>query len=79
MFFLKIVKLSISIEDNGNGIAPDKINEILNRGTRADNYQHGHGIGLAIVRDLVESYQGELTIDTSPTLKGARFTLNFTR
>lgn len=77
--YLENNTLFVRIEDNGKGIAPDKIHEILNRGTRADNYQHGHGIGLAIVRDLVESYQGELTIDNSPSLNGARFTLSFTR
>ncbi len=69
--------LVIVIQDDGAGIAPALRADILQRGTRADTYQHGHGIGLAIVRDLVHSYQGSLLIDTSERLKGAKFTLTF--
>lgn len=69
--------LTIVIKDDGQGIAPDKVDDILNRGTRADTYQQGHGIGLAIVRDLVESYQGELSVGRSEELGGAQFTLVF--
>lgn len=69
--------LHITVEDNGLGIAEEKVESILQRGTRADTYSQGHGIGLAIVRDLVESYQGELEISRSPYLKGAMFTLKF--
>jgi two-component system sensor histidine kinase PhoQ len=65
------------IEDDGRGIAPALRDDILQRGTRADTYQHGHGIGLAIVRDLVKSYQGTMLIASSEQLKGAKFTLNF--
>jgi two-component system sensor histidine kinase PhoQ len=67
----------IIIEDDGAGIAPNLRAEIFQRGTRADTYQHGHGIGLAIVRDLVNSYQGSMLIEPSARLKGAKFTLNF--
>jgi two-component system sensor histidine kinase PhoQ len=67
----------IVIQDDGAGIAPAQREDILQRGTRADTYQHGHGIGLAIVRDLVNSYQGSMLIESSERLKGAKFTLNF--
>jgi two-component system sensor histidine kinase PhoQ len=33
----------------------------------------GHGIGLAIVQDMVRSYRGELTVASSKELGGARF------
>ncbi|TWX73929.1 ATP-binding protein [Colwellia sp. C1TZA3] len=69
--------MMIVIEDDGAGIAPDLKEEILQRGTRVDTYQQGHGIGLAIVRDLVNSYQGSMLIESSVRLKGAKFTLNF--
>jgi len=69
--------LEISIADDGNGIALNKRKEILQRGMRADSYQQGHGIGLAIVRDLVDSYQGELQIEQSKSLTGALFILTF--
>lgn len=69
--------LSFIIEDDGVGIDDNLKAEILKRGTRIDTYQQGHGIGLAIVRDLVTSYQGELIIARSAKLSGAKFTLVF--
>ncbi|QYJ96612.1 GHKL domain-containing protein [Shewanella alkalitolerans] len=70
-------KLIISVEDDGAGISPEQRQLILERGRRADTYEKGHGIGLAIVGDLVQSYQGHLTIDSSTTLGGAKFSLSF--
>ena len=70
---------SFIIEDDGCGIAQSLRDDILQRGTRADTYQHGHGIGLAIVRDLVDSYHGNIAIETSTLLTGAKFTINFTQ
>ncbi|GLX80029.1 two-component sensor histidine kinase [Thalassotalea insulae] len=70
-------QLQIVIEDDGCGIADNEVEEILQRGIRADTYQQGHGIGLAIVRDLVDSYQGKLEISRSVKLQGAQFTLTF--
>ncbi|MCS7003374.1 MAG: hypothetical protein NZ518_11045, partial [Dehalococcoidia bacterium] len=48
---------------------------VLKRGVRGDERVPGHGIGLAIVQDIVKSYRGELIVDRSPTLGGARFQL----
>lgn len=70
-------QLTIIVEDDGVGIEPSKQHAILARGTRADTYHAGHGIGLAIVRDLVSSYQGHLSIATSTSLGGAAFILTF--
>ncbi|MFT4871213.1 MAG: two-component system sensor histidine kinase PhoQ [Colwellia sp.] len=70
--------LVICIEDDGVGIKEQQIAQILKRGVRADTYEEGHGVGLAIVRDLVESYQGKLQITNSKNLGGANFTLRFT-
>jgi two-component system sensor histidine kinase PhoQ len=70
-------KLTIEIADDGTGIEASQQAFILSRGGRADTYQAGHGIGLAIVNDLVSSYQGQLTIGNSAILSGAVFTLVF--
>jgi two-component system sensor histidine kinase PhoQ len=70
-------KLILEIADDGNGIEGSQRDMILSRGGRADTYQAGHGIGLAIVNDLVSSYQGELHISNSATLSGAAFTITF--
>jgi two-component system sensor histidine kinase PhoQ len=40
---------------------------------RGDERVHGHGIGLAIVQDIVKAYRGEVQVDRSPQLGGARF------
>jgi len=69
--------LRFTIADDGQGIEESQRKVILERGTRADTYDKGHGIGLAIVRDLVTSYNGELTIQRSSALGGALFVLTF--
>ncbi|MCZ6641105.1 MAG: ATP-binding protein [Gammaproteobacteria bacterium] len=56
---------SIYLEDNGPGIAPELREDVLNRGTRADEIQQGQGIGLAVVAELVELYHGKLSIGES--------------
>jgi two-component system sensor histidine kinase PhoQ len=70
-------RLTIEIADDGDGIEASQRDVILSRGGRADTYQAGHGIGLAIVNDLVSSYQGRLTITNSTKLSGAEFTIIF--
>ncbi len=70
-------KLTIEIADDGKGVDESQRANILSRGGRADTYQAGHGIGLAIVNDLVQSYQGQLSIGNSNRLSGAAFTIIF--
>ncbi|WNC68579.1 ATP-binding protein [Thalassotalea nanhaiensis] len=72
-------ELVLTITDDGAGVSEALQEDILKRGTRADTYQQGHGIGLAIVRDLVASYHGNLSIGTSSELGGALFTITFKR
>jgi two-component system sensor histidine kinase PhoQ len=60
----------ISVEDDGIGIASDKISDVLRRGVRADERHQGQGIGLAVVIDIVDQYQGKLSIKPS-SLGGA--------
>ncbi|VAW44440.1 hypothetical protein MNBD_GAMMA02-427 [hydrothermal vent metagenome] len=65
--------LVIEISDDGPGIPIDKRVELLKRGVRGDEQVKGHGIGLSIVTDIVESYQGELEIKTHEKLQGVCF------
>ena len=64
----------ITIEDDGPGIEPELRQQVLNRGTRADQVQSGQGIGLSVVAELVALYRGGLEIGDSP-LGGARIRL----
>ncbi len=57
--------LRLRVEDDGPGIEPALAEEILERGVRADTRVPGHGIGLAIVRDIVAVYGGELSLARS--------------
>lgn len=71
--------LALVIEDDGPGIPPDKWQTIFERGYRADTAVPGHGIGLAIVRDLViEVYRGKLSAGKSEELGGARVAATLT-
>lgn len=53
------------VEDDGPGISPDDRSRILRRGERADESAPGHGLGLAIVLDIVELAGGRLEIGDS--------------
>ena len=64
-------KLSLCISDDGPGIAPEQVEALLQRGVRADQAVAGHGIGLSIVRNIVDAYKGELNISRS-TLGGCK-------
>ncbi len=70
--------IKIIIDDDGKGI-PDTIKaNILHRGQRIDTQIEGHGLGLAIVSDIVDAYQGEINI-THSHLGGARFSITLPR
>lgn len=65
--------LLIAVDDDGPGIAPDKVALVLQRGVRGDERVQGHGIGLAIVQDIIRGYRGTLDVRASDELGGARF------
>lgn len=66
----------LTVEDDGPGIPQDQQEKLLGRGQRLDTYTEGHGVGMAIVNDIVRSYKGEMTISES-ALGGAKFELIF--
>lgn len=55
--------LAISVTDDGKGIPCDKLATVLQPGVRLDEVTEGYGLGLAITRELVEMYDGTLTLD----------------
>ena len=58
-------RVAIIIEDDGDGIAPGARRHVLRRGARADTASAGQGLGLAVVLELAEVYQGRLEIEDS--------------
>lgn len=67
-------RLLILIEDDGPGIAPEDRSRVFERGERADEHMPGHGLGLAMVRDMAGLYAGRLDLSASK-LGGARLEL----
>ena len=65
--------LVLTVEDDGPGVPSDQVERLLQRGVRGDERVQGHGIGLSIVQNIVRAYHGEIDVDSSPDLGGARF------
>ncbi len=62
----------LTVSDDGPGIPAEAAEALLQRGMRLDESTPGHGIGLAVVKDIAHSYGGRLAIQTSD-LGGAEF------
>ena len=67
--------LLLVVEDDGPGCNDEEIKRLTARGVRIDEAVPGHGLGLAIVHDVVEIYGGELKLDRSSALGGLRVTV----
>jgi two-component system sensor histidine kinase PhoQ len=66
----------LTVEDDGPGIAAVAAQRVLERGVRMDPSVPGHGLGLAVSRDIAESSGGTIAIARS-VLGGAAVTLRF--
>jgi len=65
---------SVTVSDEGPGIAPGDEQRIFERFERAHTKEEGTGLGLAISRRLARSMGGDVTLDSAPG-EGARFIL----
>jgi signal transduction histidine kinase len=61
--------LLICIDDNGAGLSDEDAHKVLRRGVRLDEKTPGSGLGLDIVKELVDVYGGSLELKRS-TLGG---------
>ena len=71
-------RLSIIVDDDGDGIPEELMTRVVQRGVRADERVPGTGLGLAIVHDLAELYGGSISLARSP-LGGLRVELTLRR
>jgi signal transduction histidine kinase len=58
-------RLTLAVEDDGPGIPEIHTELVLERGHRLDDSVKGHGLGLGIVQDITELYDGKLTLSRS--------------
>jgi signal transduction histidine kinase len=63
-------KLTVSVADDGPGCDELDAQLLTQRGLRLDESSQGHGLGLAIVLDIVKCYEGVLNIGRSEALGG---------
>jgi signal transduction histidine kinase len=63
-------EIEIIVADDGQGISDDELGSLAERGVRLDESIEGHGLGLAIARDIVNLYGGELAFSRSVELGG---------
>ena len=55
----------LAVEDDGPGIPQAQRDQVFSRGARLDEQRVGHGLGLGIVRDIVEVWGGVLQLQES--------------
>lgn len=71
-------RLALSVQDDGPGIRPEEREQIFRkfvRGSAAEQVAaKGTGIGLAMVRHIVDAHHGEIRLDSRPG-EGSRFTI----
>lgn len=68
----------LCVDDDGPGIAVERRDAVLGRGTRLDEQVAGHGLGLGIVRDIIEAWNGHIELQDSP-LGGLRVMVRLPR
>ncbi|MBO5389747.1 MAG: HAMP domain-containing histidine kinase [Lachnospiraceae bacterium] len=69
-------RVTFTIEDNGPGVSEDAIKHIFDKFYQADSShrQEGNGLGLALVKRIVDLYEGDIKAENLPDT-GCRFTV----
>lgn len=65
-------RTSVVIEDDGPGRTDEELLQMTGRGVRLDESVEGHGLGLAICKDIVKLYRGSLVFGHSAKLGGVQ-------
>jgi len=72
-------RIRLAVRDNGAGIAPEFLPHVFERFTQADTSSTrragGLGIGLALVRNIVDLHGGQVRAESAGPDRGATFTV----
>jgi signal transduction histidine kinase len=71
--------VELKVEDDGPGVSDALIEQLTLRGVRADESVSGHGLGLAIAKDIVKLYGGSLSFGRSEALGGLAVVVDLPR
>ncbi len=69
--------LLLIIEDDGPGVTPEALTQLSDRGLRLDESIEGFGLGLAIAKEIVAQYSGEIHFGASERLGGFQVSVSF--
>lgn len=73
-------RLLLTVQDNGIGISAEKLEELKNKPhymeSTDDRLDLRHGLGLLLVRQIVEAHQGIMQIESKP-LEGYKTSIYF--
>ncbi|WP_313613290.1 sensor histidine kinase [Agrobacterium sp.] len=71
-------QICLEVEDNGQGIAPEKRDTVRQRFARGEgNAAPGAGLGLAIVEEIALLFGGQLVLDSGQNGRGLKATVLF--
>jgi len=70
-------RVIIDIQDTGSGIPPDKVNQLFNPFFTTKDPGKGTGLGLFIVRQVVEKNEGRIYLKETKVDEGTTFTVEF--
>ena len=72
-------KLLLVVSDDGPGLSLQQMNKVFARGFRLDEQKPGTGLGLNIVKDIIETYmKGNVELKKSNNLVGIEVNISIT-
>ena len=67
-------EVKIAVKDNGKGISEENLERVFE--PKFTTKSSGMGLGLAIIKNIIENYHGTITFETEPNT-GTEFLVSF--